>query len=278
MFASNSTPCADSDNNACTTAGCNGQGTCDQAHLTIQSTSNCANPIVGAATDCSVLELDGGSVSITGPSGVVGDICVGPGGTLRMTGGSFTTSVRLDASATFTQSGGGSRGTTFQPVDLSPEINDANAAVTNAGSLNCDLNLGTISANTTITATANPTVACVDNINLSGGKVITLSGASGTSLIIRVTGAFNLSGSSKLIINTNSGLQPKDVLYDLVGSGSAVTVTGGGQIDGTILAPDRDVKLSVVKVNGEVISGKNITIVSGAAVKCPPSPCVPTPG
>src|SRR5881396_2825550 len=129
MFASNSTPCADSDNNACTTAGCNGQGTCDQAHLTIQSTSNCANPIVGAASDCSVLELDGGSVSITGPSGVVGDICVGPGGTLRMTGGSFTTSVRLDASATFTQSGGGSRGTTFQPVDLSPEINDANVAV-----------------------------------------------------------------------------------------------------------------------------------------------------
>ena len=57
----------------------------------------------------------------------------------------------------------------------------------------------------------------------------------------------------KIIINANSGLQPKDVLYDLVGSGSALTVTGGGQIDGTILAPDRDVKLSVVKVNGEVI-------------------------
>jgi len=32
LFASNSTPCADTDNNACTTAGCNGQGTCDQAH------------------------------------------------------------------------------------------------------------------------------------------------------------------------------------------------------------------------------------------------------
>src|SRR5205809_5603065 len=32
MFASNSTPCADSDGNACTTAGCNGQGVCDQNH------------------------------------------------------------------------------------------------------------------------------------------------------------------------------------------------------------------------------------------------------
>jgi len=33
LFASNSTPCADTDNNACTTAGCNGQGVCDQAHM-----------------------------------------------------------------------------------------------------------------------------------------------------------------------------------------------------------------------------------------------------
>jgi len=33
MFASNSTPCPDTDNDACTTAGCNGQGVCDQSHL-----------------------------------------------------------------------------------------------------------------------------------------------------------------------------------------------------------------------------------------------------
>src|SRR5438445_13564258 len=32
MFAANSTPCADTDGNLCTTAGCNGQGVCDQNH------------------------------------------------------------------------------------------------------------------------------------------------------------------------------------------------------------------------------------------------------
>src|SRR5437773_3221971 len=32
LFAENSTPCADTDGNACTTAGCNGQGVCDQNH------------------------------------------------------------------------------------------------------------------------------------------------------------------------------------------------------------------------------------------------------
>src|SRR5437773_2609715 len=34
MFASNSTPCTDTDGNACTTAGCNGAGVCDQNHMT----------------------------------------------------------------------------------------------------------------------------------------------------------------------------------------------------------------------------------------------------
>src|SRR5438876_12388870 len=34
LFAPNSTPCPESDGNSCTTAGCNGQGVCDQNHLT----------------------------------------------------------------------------------------------------------------------------------------------------------------------------------------------------------------------------------------------------
>src|SRR5207247_6719622 len=32
LFAENSTPCTDTDGNACTTAGCNGHGVCDQNH------------------------------------------------------------------------------------------------------------------------------------------------------------------------------------------------------------------------------------------------------
>jgi len=56
----------------------------------------------------------------------------------------------------------------------------------------------------------------------------------------------------------------------------ARTITGSGQIDGTVLVPNRDV-LSIVMVNGAVVSGKNITIVSGAEVAGPPCP-TPPPG
>src|SRR5206468_516983 len=47
MFASNSTPCAETDGNLCTTAGCNGQGACDQNHRAKPGPSTCACPGVG---------------------------------------------------------------------------------------------------------------------------------------------------------------------------------------------------------------------------------------
>ena len=43
-------------------------------------------------------------------------------------------------------------------------------------------------------------------------------------------------------------------------------------VDGTILAPLRKIKLSPGLVNGAVISAKEISIVSGASVRCPDSP------
>src|SRR5207247_948696 len=166
LFASNSTPCADTDGNACTTAGCNGQGACDQTHLQIQSTSNCANPIVGTATDCTVLELDGSSVSITGPpGGIVGDICIGPNGKLSITGSEFVTGeVRLAAGATFSESGSGTVGSVETGQDLSADINAAIAASADAASQTCTVNLNSIKSSTTINekdgGTAHPDV-CV---------------------------------------------------------------------------------------------------------------------
>ena len=83
-----------------------------------------------------------------------------------------------------------------------------------------------------------------------------------------------------------SGIQPKDVLYNILGSGGQVAFTGGGggtgccksSVDGTLIALNRNIALSPGLVNGELIGGQNISIVSGSTVKCPPSPCVPNPG
>src|SRR5437762_12893975 len=172
MSASDSTPCPDSDNNACTTAGCNGQGVCDQSHMVNPGGSNCANPIVGGAGDCTVLELDGSKVDITGPpGGIVGDICIGPNAHLSTTGSEFVTgNVRLASGATFSKSGSGTVGGVLTGVDLTPEINAAIAASAAAASQACTLNLASIMQSTTINATGGgtaPTVVCVQSVVLN---------------------------------------------------------------------------------------------------------------
>ncbi len=84
-----------------------------------------------------------------------------------------------------------------------------------------------------------------------------------------------MTGGSKIVA---SGVPPSTVLYNIIGPGSQVALNGGGggvnccraSIDGTMLALERNIALSPGLVNGEVIGGQDISIVGGAAVKCPP--------
>jgi len=58
--------------------------------------------------------------------------------------------------------------------------------------------------------------------------------------------------------------------------GGQVAFSGGGGgtgcckaiVDGTLLAPNRKIALSPGLVNGQVISGLDISIVSGSSVRC----------
>src|SRR5207244_8635771 len=99
--------------------------------------------------------------------------------------------------------------------------------------------------------------------------------------IVNVTGKFALTGGAQ--IRVAGGVQPKDVLYNIIGTGEQVAFSGGGGgtgcckavVDGTLIALQRNIALSPGLVNGQLIGGRNISIVSGSSVKCPPSPCVP---
>src|SRR6266568_1331776 len=81
MFASNSTPCTDTDGQTCTMAGCNGQGVCDQTH--VSNCQQCPNAFtglnLGAASNFAVLGLSGAHLIISeGATKIVGDVGAGP--------------------------------------------------------------------------------------------------------------------------------------------------------------------------------------------------------
>jgi hypothetical protein len=243
----------------------------------------CVNPDLGlgAAAGCTVLELSTAKVSITGPAGgIFGDICIAPGGKLSMSGDEFVTgTIRLGEGATFNNSSHGM--VTVEDAVLTGEIDAAKARATTAAGLSCDQSFDKLDGKTVteIVGGSGINVICVGDVVLSG-KQITLKGPADALFIFNVTNKFVLTGGGdgpQIRVDISTGLLPNNVLYNILGSGPDVAFSGGGGglnccaaiVDGTLLAPDRKINLSPGLVNGQVISGKDINIVSGASVVCP---------
>jgi choice-of-anchor A domain-containing protein len=250
--------------------------------------TNCVDPVfaLGAASGISVLELGPGSVSITGPAGgILGDIDIAPGSSLSMSGSEYITgTVRLGAGAKFNNSSSGVVGGVQQNVDLSAQINAAYAANSANAALPCTQTFTTLDGKSvkTITGVSGVNVICVKDIVLNGTQ-ISLTGPADAKFVFNITGKLVLTGGGagpQIRVDASKGIPTSAVLYNLIGAGQDVAFSGGGGgvnccaaiVDGTILAPYRKIALSPGLVNGEVISGQNISIVSGSSVHCPSCP------
>jgi hypothetical protein len=252
------------------------------ATVTCEELCVCVDPGfgLGAAGSSTVLQLDAHKVDITGPpGGLIGNVSIGPGGKLSMSGDEFVTgTIRLGVGAQFKNSSHFAV-TVEHNVDLSQAINDAYTAYTNALALPCSQSFEKLDGKsvTNITGSAGMNVICVGDVSLSG-KQVYLTGPAGTKFIVRVTGKFSLTGGGAgPQIRTAGDVKPSDVLYVMVDTGAQVAFSGGGGgqnccaaiVDGTLLAPYRKIALAPGLVNGQIISGMDISIVSGSSVRCP---------
>ena len=160
-----------------------------------------------------------------------------------------------------------------QNQDLSAAINAATSAVAADMALPCTQTFTAIKSSTSITGTGGLNVICVGDVVLNGATVNLVGGAS-DSFVVKVTGKFVLNGSSKI---KAVGVQTGAIRYDILGTGEQVAFTGGGggtnccnsSVDGTLVALQRNIALSPGLVNGQLIGGLNISIVSGSSVNCP---------
>ena len=143
-----------------------------------------------------------------------------------MSGDEFLTgTVNLGAGAKFSNSSHGTVNVA-QNVDLSAEIKDAldradSAAALCSGPHQSFAKLDGSSV-TSITGVLGINVICVGDVVIAG-KQITLTGPAGAQFIINVTGKFVLTGGGAgPQIRVADGVQPKDVLYNIIGTGADV--------------------------------------------------------
>lgn len=239
-----------------------------------------ADPVsLGAASQFAVLYIGsntGNTVQMSNPQGnVTGNV-----GLLH--GNLDTSGPNIDGNVYFAGSGRVSqparvKGSTIQNSSLVTQANtDARNAAAVAAGLAATNGTTSVRSSMTLTGGTGVNVVNLSDIVLNGGG-LTLVAPAGGSWVLNVTGQMVLNGSSILL---GGGLTSNDVLINVIGAGSDVHTTGGGNrsvINGTVLAVERSIQLSPGLVNGRIISGGNvITIVSGAKVQNPPEVPEPT--
>jgi hypothetical protein len=243
----------------------------------------CVNPALGlgAAANTTVLELGASQVSLNGPAGgIIGNVYIAPGGKANWSGGGeyLSGNVYLGAGAQYQNSGVIIYGSIFTNQNLTAQINAAYAAynyyLTLPATKSYSAGFNTNVIADTVGAGKTNVVDFAGDLH-PNGNVVGITGTAGSLFIIRVHGLLKLDGGGQ--IRAISPVLPSNIIYVVVGTGQDVGATGGGGgsnccnaiYDGTVLAPYRKISLSPGLVNGEIISGQDISIVSGSGIHCP---------
>lgn len=122
--------------------------------------------------------------------------------------------------------------------------------------------LGNINTATILNASGTLTLDSIGAINLNNAN-LTLNGASNQYFVIKSSGDLSLVGTAALQLT--GGITPDHVIYYFTGSSGSFNTKVGDTMDGIFLAPDYTMSLDGI-FNGELISGENISLLSGAVV------------
>jgi hypothetical protein len=119
----------------------------------------------------------------------------------------------------------------------------------------------------TITGSANEKVVLrLTDFVLTNNSILTLSGTATTSFIINVTETFSLRSNSHIsLVNVPAS----NVLFNILGTGSTVSLRGGSTLPGTLLALNRKVRIrGGSQVVGTVIANQ-VKITKHSSVLTP---------
>ena len=159
-------------------------------------------PDLGDAGTFALLSLpddDDPLIDISSTSKVTGDVGVGPKGEYDLSGSAKVIGKAfLDATVTTSITGSADGGTIMQPFDLSQAISDAQTAAAAFGALASTQSFTDITDTATIVGNGAVNVIAVNSIDLSGSKMLTLSGGASDFFIFNVADIIDFTGSSEL--------------------------------------------------------------------------------
>lgn len=224
-----------------------------------------------------VIEGDTG----TGTTDVFGDVGVAGNGNITLTGNAtIHGDLYYETQGKLTLSGKPKiTGTIHHNASSDTQLNNGVTEATNT-------------SNSAFALPVTPTYASLTNVQLTGKQNLTISGAPGQTVVLKLqnfsisSGTFTLSGSAttNFVINVSKqfsltnhaqiiltgGVAWDDVLFNIRGSGTNVTMDGGSVLNGILMANNRTVALSgQATVRGEVV-GDKVSLTGGAQVIRPP--------
>lgn len=146
-------------------------------------------------------------------------------------------------------------------------VNNMNSSSANASANGFFLSptLLAVHNTTTIQLSSSNSIYDFATIQLSGGT-LDINGPSGDKVILYLNGELTLTGGNILV---SGGLSSKNVLVYLSGSTAGTGVINNATVDGTILAPQRDVVVEGTSVVQGGVYANQVTVNSPAEVVSP---------
>jgi hypothetical protein len=232
-----------------------------------------------------------------------GNVGVSPNGNLNLTntGTSIVGNVYVDGNSTHLNQGAGTHiyGTIYDNSSSTNTMlinattaamnayNDATNDITcqgvTEGATNCT-GITSISASgaansITLKGGAGLNIVDLTSLALSNDAVLTLSDSVvGSTFLIDITGGFAVNTGASIV--ESGSLSNYNVLFNLEGTGTVCISSGGSSciagpsspltsVNGIILAPFRVLTIDAANVDGEVISGENLTLSNTGVVDAP---------
>ncbi len=203
----------------------------------------------GLLTGSQETDTFSGGLKVTGNVGIGANSTVKFSGTNKITGNEYKDSgISTSGSVTVT-------GNTITQ-SMTQALTDATTASADAGALTANLSVAgnainvTSGKSLTIKALTNlsENVLTISSLSLTSGTLtFDDNGFTGAKFIVNVTGGFSVgtSGSIKSLIQGIDGATAADIIFNIEGTGTTVSLTGANSTSmiGTILAPSRNVSV-----------------------------------